>query len=445
MKADGGLCLGLILVSLLAAPPSSAAATVHSRSGQFVVRGTLTPPMIVGPGSVPFPTRPNAETQVVTLDPDLLAVSAERIKHALLRELELPDTWRGTVYVDLWRAPGEDQPVRLTLLYHPNGWQYHLEIPDRIEKQKAIRAIVEVSLLEIANRKAGGRSAEIPSWLIEGMMMGLMGSANADLLLQPETDLRRQWVRPDPLAVARGYLRANHALTFTELSLPAPAQLSGEGWTAYQACAQLFVHDLLNLRSGRACAVNMLPLLPDCLNWQTAFLRAFDLHFRTLLDVEKWWAVSLADFTGHDRSLAWPRDKSLRKLDEILGLPVQVRYAADRLPATTDLTLQTVIAQWDFAHQRNVLQAKANLLLMLRLSVAPELVPLVDGYRSTLTQYLGKSEQSDSSGSNRYLPAIRPQILRRDAIQQLDALDARREALRQRLVQATNSTAKPQP
>ncbi|MBU6402429.1 MAG: hypothetical protein KGS61_19085, partial [Verrucomicrobia bacterium] len=381
----------------------------------------------------------------VNLDPDLLAVTAERIKLRLLQALDLPDRWQGRVYIDLHPAASAQIPAWLTSLYQPRGWQYHLDLADQMDPQTTARALVQVLLLEIANRHAGGQSAELPPWLLEGLTLHLLRSAQTDLVLRPRTDFVFRRIRPDSLAEARDWLHTHAALTFTELSLPTQTQLTGDGWTTYQASAQLFVTDLLRTPGGRARLAAMLDDLPHHLNWQTAFLLAFAPQFQSLLDVEKWWAIRLADFTGRDSALAWPADKSLHKLDDILGLPVLIRYGTNQTPITTNLPLQTVIGQWDFAHQRNLLIAKANLLQALRPNLPAILVPLVDDYHSVLATYLEKSQQPDAFAAGGFLPSIRPQILRREIIGQLDALDARRTAAGRNLTVSTHPPARVNP
>ena len=49
-----------------------------------------------------------------------------------------------------------------------------------------IRAIVQTLLLEVANRQARERSAEIPLWLAEGLTQHLLAAAEADLVLEPQ-------------------------------------------------------------------------------------------------------------------------------------------------------------------------------------------------------------------------------------------------------------------
>ena len=48
-----------------------------------------------------------------------------------------------------------------------------------------MRVIVQVLLIEMANRTVPPRSAEIPLWLVEGLAQLLVSSSEVDLILAP--------------------------------------------------------------------------------------------------------------------------------------------------------------------------------------------------------------------------------------------------------------------
>src|SRR5262245_39629925 len=73
------------------APIQNDPLTVRSQSGQFVVHGLPMSPALAG-----FPT---SAVQYLRLDPNLLAVSLERIRQAIRAELEWPDQWQGLIHV----------------------------------------------------------------------------------------------------------------------------------------------------------------------------------------------------------------------------------------------------------------------------------------------------------------------------------------------------------
>jgi hypothetical protein len=329
-----------------------------------------------------------------------------------------------------------------------DGWQYRLEVPRQIEKLKLVRGVIQVLLMEIANRNAGLRSAEIPLWLSEGLSQHLLNSTEADLVLSgPQWTvnrvnvnwLARQAIRRDPLKDARERLRTHAALSFTRLGDPLPEQLPEETWKTYQASAQLFFSQLLPLNGGRAALVQMLYLLPHHLNWQTAFLAAFRKQFSRLLDVEKWWAVVLVHFTGQDPMNAWSKEIAVQKLDDALRPPVLVSGNRRDLPRRARMSLQQIIDEWDYLRQRILLKQAAAQLLLMRMKTPPEMVALVDEYRNTIESYLAKRDQAGVARSLHGLPATRADGLVRDVVRKLNDLDQARAVFGQPKSSDTNA------
>jgi hypothetical protein len=294
-----------------------------------------------------------------------------------------------------------------------------------------------VLLLEMANRNADAHSAEIPPWLTEGLVQELLATDGMEFILPPPKSiengltLSRMSVnerRKDPLEHALATLRSRPPLTFEQLSWPGEEQFYGDTGDIYRSSAQLFVDQLLQLKDGPACLRATLDELPRRYNWQFAFLSGFQLYFPRQLDVEKWWALQLVQFTGRDLMQTWTPEESWKKLDEALHARVEVRQNPDQLPLRTAVTLQTIIREWDALRQSQVLQRRLQDLNAVRLRVAQDLVSLVDDYRDVLGVYLKERNLNgpiipfkDSRVSNGYA---------NEAIRQLNALDARRAALR---------------
>ena len=113
----------------------------------------------------------------VELEPTLATVSCERIKQMLLRELNVTAPWRGNIYLVLYPAMAAGNPVTITSGRFKNGWQYRVDLPSVVERPRYVRAIVQVLLLELANRTTQERGAEIPLWLIEGFSQLLLASS----------------------------------------------------------------------------------------------------------------------------------------------------------------------------------------------------------------------------------------------------------------------------
>jgi hypothetical protein len=173
----------------------------------------------------------------------------------------------------------------------------------------------------------------------------------------------------------------------------------------------------------------MLEGLPRRYNWQFAFFDGFEAHFKKPLDVEKWWALQLVQFTGRDLMQTWTVEESWNKLDEILHASVGVRVRPNDLPLPTEVSLQTILREWDQTSQGQVFQRKLQELDTLRLHVAQEVIALVDDYRQVIGAYLEKRDAPRAFSFLRRRTAVLDRAAK-TAIQQLDALDAASQPLR---------------
>jgi hypothetical protein len=387
--------------------------SVRSQSGQFTVHGL--------PLGVPVARYTTSNVPYLRLDPTLTAVSLERIRQTLSGELKLSDRWKSPITVTTHPMTEDNPTVRMTSARFNDGWGYKIELPERLDKERFIRVAVRAILLEVANRTAVDREAELPPWLAEGLASELEANSLPTLALEPQTQVARRDYTPDVMRTARAILRHRPALTFDELSMPSQEQVSGENAALYRACAHVLVHNLLRLRHGRECLREMLVRLPENLNWQTTFLKAFAAHFPRLIDADKWYAVNIATLGGREQMSVWPLETTAEQLDEILSTPVQVRLETGDLPIQTDVTLQRIIAEWKFPQQLPVLRQKLHRLEALRQRAAPELSGLVGDYVQTIQSYaLGKQSGRRASGKARAV------------IEELDALDLRRQSFRDR-------------
>lgn len=426
------LVAGDLLGSARGQPLVPPPAPLSSFSGQFILQAPA--------NSRPSEAGQELETNrnFVRLEPALLAVSCERVKQLLWRQLGIAGPWQSRVYLTLFPTESPDDLLTLTSDRYLDGWQYQLEMPDVIERDRYLRALVQVLLLEQANRGAGDRSVEIPLWLTEGLARQLLSTSEIEIILTPPRhakiglDVTRTNLSArleSPLRGAHEQLVKRPPLTFEELSWPAADALSGEQREVYQSSAQLFVGELLRFRDGPACLRAMLADLPAHYNWQFAFLRAFKGHFDRLIDVEKWWAVQSIQFTSRDLTQVWPLPQSLQKLDEALRMPVEVRTGPSELPMHADVSLQTVLKEWDVQRRTRALASKLRELGLLRFRVARELSGLVEDYCLCLEGYLGKRAPSWPVRIIRSRRAFY-QHTAQQTIAELDALDARRQALR---------------
>lgn len=410
---------------------------IGSASGQFFVSA---PSLSLSPHSIELSVQPD----MVALQPPLVAVSCERIKQELLRELNTPDQWRGKIFVVLHPARTADDPAAVAPEHLGGNWDCGVQLPDVVDRDRFVETIVRACLLEMANRNAANRSADIPEWLAQGFTKQLIGSSAPELILSaPITKVDgfnvsritldfsdapnavgRYTHHFNPLADASSILKTNAPLTFDQLSWPTEEQLSGQGADVFASNAQLFVARLLRLKNGPGCLRRMLDEMPGYLNWQLAFLDAFHGTFDEPLDVEKWWALQVADFDRRDLLHLLNRDESWRQLDALFQFPIEVQIG-DAAPMRTGITFQTIIRGWSRERQLPMLKRKLWELDLLRLRISPELIPLVDGYRQVLQGYY-----QQQNASHRNLADIKADPAVEETVRWLNLLDAQRAKLR---------------
>ena len=411
--------VGLFCPGALALEPI----TVRSQSGQFVVRGLPT-----GAPQAGFST---SAVQYIRLDPSLTAVSLERIREAVMDELGPTGRWRGLITAFIQPVKADEGKVRITSVHFSDGWGYELTLPDRLDKHLFLQAVVEVILRELANRSASEREAELPAWLVDGLVEELEGTSLRTLALEPALPLNERARNLDFMRRARELLRRQPALKFDELGMPSDEQRFGSGAPLFRACAHVFVHGLLRLPSGRDKLRQMLLHLPDHLNWQTTFLHSFQEEFPRLIDADKWYALNAASLSNQDPDSFWPLETTWMQLDEILATRVQVRLAASELPTQTRVSLQRIISEWKFEQQQPELLQKINRLQVLRQRAAPVVVALLDEYARVLRNYVAGAGGGGSSVAARRRAATRARALSGGVRIQLDEADAHRAALRE--------------
>jgi hypothetical protein len=405
------------------------AGTHESLTGQFIIHD---PPPVYD-----FITSAPQFTNLVRLDPTLLAVSCERVKKALLEQLGARDQWRDRIALNMRHAQSVNDAIIITPLRFDHDWLYRVELPDLVDRAQLVSALIQVLLLETANRSTA-QSAEIPAWLVQGLSREVQLSAQNELIVEPAkrtsaaTPLRYVFNssrRTDPLAQAHDVLLAVPPLTLDQLSWPADWQFTGGAGEAYRCSAQLFVHDLLQLHDGRSAMQALLKELPQHLNWQMSFLKAFHANFANQRELEKWWALDVVQFTGRDLTQTWPSDVSWNKLDEVLRQSVEIRAGLKDAPLRSQVTLATIVHDWDVPRQKTVLRDKSQQLAFLRMRVSQDLVYLVDDYRHVLDNYLNKREYGVYVPLGKALIAPPLDDIARGMLQQLAVLEVRRAQL----------------
>jgi hypothetical protein len=418
--------------------PDSAPKVIGSSSGQFYI-STRGP---VSPNTLELAVR----SDLLALEPALLAVSCDRIKAELLRQLDMGDHWRGKIFISLHPARSADESIQVVAERFGGNWQCIVELPDAVDRNRLVEAVVRATLLEIANRNATQRSAEIPEWLARGLARQLMGSSELKLILPPPALQKDGWnisrvtmdfsddPRPsvfptrklNPLTDASPVLRTNEPLTFEQLGWPTDEQLAETSAGLFSSSAQLFVSQLLQTKEGPGCFRNLLADLPDYLNWQLAFEQAFQPMFKTTLEVEKWWALEIAQFSGRDLLHLLTREESAQQLDAVFQFPIHVQIGQSA-PMRTDISLQTIIRGWSRAQQLEMVKNKIWELGALRLRISPDYISLVDQYLNVMQEYYKKR-----SSSTRILAAVGliSDKSEQEALAQLDQLDTVRARMR---------------
>ncbi len=406
--------------------PRAGYKTASSRSGQYVAYGPMLPKRRGG--------ILDANTNTILVGPDHVVVAAERVRHAMFARLGLPSVMGSRVKLRLEPAMSFNAAVRVVTERHLNGFSYLLTLPSEIEPDKFIRALVQVTLLDLANQKPQLRDTEIPLWLTVGFTQMLMAQPDLVLVLgQPEQggkemsteEVVKNVRRHDTLTRVRARLRGRRAFDFSEIAMPAPAHLRGENWRDFQACSHLLVDRLLVVPAGSVRLRNMIRQLPDNLNWQTGFLKVYGDLFADMLVVEKWWAVTIVQLTGQNQYQNWTLREAVEKFENLLLLPAEVRLNAADSPLEAEVTLQQAIRGWDFAVQKQTLGQKVNQLLIARVKMPRQLLPFVNEYGRILQSYVATRQRIESFRPRRgqVRPKVAPVI--DEAVQQLDSMDRR--------------------
>jgi hypothetical protein len=347
----------------------------------------------------------------------------------MMHELGWGDRWTGHVYVSVHPVRFDNETVGISARRVNGTWNYYMNMPDELQRRDLLESIVAVLLVEFADRSSKETSVELPPWLAEGLTAHLMQGPLAGAAMQAHT-LRE--IRDDPQLMAartvrhidvdqalRQAVQRHGALTFDGLNWPDFDETNAPAADAYHHSSHLFVRELLRLRGGSDSMCAMLAMLPEHLNWQTAFLRGFEAHFTRMLDVEKWWSLTLMRIKTRDNTITWSPAEARMQLEEILYTAMQVRITGDDATHTTPVALQTVIHDWGFEQQTPLLQRKVVQLQAARLRLPGEYAQLSEAYRLAVEKYL------QTRGSAWF--AVTERAAAERAVNELNALDALRE------------------
>ncbi len=441
-KRDGGwgfrgwLVIGLFLLafrgafgadSLGSVLDTAAHATATSRSQQFIIHGK--PPPLAHLGRMRLAEDENPK---VELQPQALAITAERIERAVLNRLGAsPSGVRGRFHLFLIptnRFGGG--PLEIVPRVYRDGWQFHVGIPETVDWRHLVRGLTEVIVLELANREGHETLARTPLWLNEGLSGIIQIQEGRSLLQEPEAGVIRTGRRGDPLWASRSVLNATGPLTFSELSQPLTSQLSDTNQFArFQASAVLFTQQLLLEDGGPARLRQAVLWSPQFLNWELAFLRAFEGRFLSALEVEKWWAVNAASVLSRDPLHRWTREAALTRLRSVSLESTSVQSDTNAPAVRRQMTLGELIGNVEFPAQREFLERKLGQLREIHRQSPDELLTLVEQYYRCLETYLSQRQGAGVDPSGRGAIAVRVQLLVRQTVRRLGELDRRLAAL----------------
>ena len=362
----------------------------------------------------------------VRMSVDSLGVAAERVKARMLRLLEASDQWRGSIHLVLQPANASLPPNRIVSTRFADGWRYRLLVPEVVRSSQLIHDLVDVMLLEIANRTPSENGAEVPLWLAEALTHHITLEGENSLLPQPETSVLGTLQRLSPEQVSRRWLKTHQPFSFMQISMPPPELLQGQALLTYQCCAHVLLLELCRLPQGPAKLRNFIGSVGAYWNWQTAFMRAFEMDFQRPIDLEKWWSVALASPNLRDAGGELAFDSGRRRLDELLHVETEVRADANQLPNRVAVPLVQVIRDWDYSQQRPYLVQAANQLELAQWTLPHQWGVLADSYRKVLIDYIEKRDSVGQAPAQRGGPLPRARYVAAETLRALEKLERER-------------------
>jgi len=414
--------------SLSGALDAAAAATATSRTHEFVVHGRPPPAARYG-------RMRNSEefNPVVELQPQSLAISAERIQTALLSRLGATAAGtRGRFH--LFIIPTNrfgSGPLEIIPRPFRESWQYHVGVPESVDWRRLVRGLSEALLLELANRGSVDVLARTPLWLNEGMAGILEIEEGRSLIQEPEAAVVRTGRRGDPLATSRSALQGSGLLTYSELSQPTvDIWANTNQFSRFQASAILFTKQLLLEDGGSARVRQAIMLSPQFLNWEFALLRAYDGRFLSALDIEKWWAVNAAAVLSRDPLQRWTREQTVARLRDVTWEATRGQTDSTTPETRRKMRLDELITGVPFPAQREVVERKLGQLREVYRQSPDALLSLIQDYYRCLENYLNQRQNAGVDPTGRGALEVRTQLLARQTSHRLNELNRRLDSLR---------------
>ncbi len=404
--------------------------TLQSKSGQFVIswaNDLLSTPQL---------NTLERNQGLIALTPDLISLTAERIKDGIIEALGVQDTWRNKIRITISSGRRNSQPFVTLPTRYTNGWGYRVVLKPKIREDVWIRNLVHVILLEIVNRPSPEHMCDPPAWLIEGLRQHVVHSSLMDHSLtvedmievgNPNNNLGRPvpwFYKRKPTFAAQQFLRTNDPLSAEQIFHASPSLTETAN---FRHCSHLMFSEMLQMVNGARSIHRFIELLPRYFNAQTAFHQSFAENFPNMLELEKWWAVTTASVTQFNEKRRWDMEKSLTELGTILNPPAKVALNKDSLPSWRRFSFEDVVGYWKGKERLAQLDHITQQLQLLKAQSLLEVIPLVDKYLSFISEFKEQLSQVGYAPDKRgQLVARESQIIKR-ALRSLARLERERE------------------
>ncbi len=233
----------------------------------------------------------------VALTPSLVSLTAEQVKTGVLKVLGLEDQWSQRIRIHLSSKLIDQEPFVTLPTRFNNGWGFRVMLYPKIRKDRWIRNLVHVLLLDLINRAGTERMFDPPAWLIDGVWQEMLQTSLVDPSLSLEDVVApgqfsdpgmrfRTWVyNEDATHMAKLTLKTLEPLSLESLLMPESYDFDD---IRYRHSAHLLFHGLLTQVEGVSGMQQFLREMPHFLNWQTTFHRSYHASFfPNMLRLEK--------------------------------------------------------------------------------------------------------------------------------------------------------------
>ena len=122
----------------------------------------------------------------VALTPSLVSLTAEQVKTGILKVLGHEDQWAQRIRIHLSSKLIDQEPFVTLPTRFNNGWGFRVMLYPKIRKDRWIRNLVHVLLLDLINRAGTERMFDPPAWLIDGVWQEMLQTSLVDPSLSLE-------------------------------------------------------------------------------------------------------------------------------------------------------------------------------------------------------------------------------------------------------------------